>query len=157
MRRSDRVDAMTHASSTRQAPGVAVGLLVALLVLIVEEGAGTVVGVLTRPNFAPEIGPLGAFVVFSLVLSAYVAPPFLLVACPFLWLARPDPARKRWPICTLTAVLVAAVVFLVSSGLDDRRSDTLYITAVSLLPAGIGASVVLRCWNAGSPRRDQIA
>jgi hypothetical protein len=147
---------MTHASSTSPARGVVVGLLVALLVLTVESGAWTVVGAAVRPHFAPEIGPLAGFVVLSLLLAAYFAPWFLLVACPFLWLARRVSTRRRWPISAVAALLVAGTVYLLSAGLDDRRGDTLFIAGLSLLPAGIGASVVLRRWNLGTPRGDQV-
>jgi hypothetical protein len=147
---------MRQTSSTSPARGVVFGLLVALLVLTVECGAWTVVGAAVRPHFAPEIGPLAGFVVFSFVLSAYFAPLFLVVACPFLWLARRVSTRRRWPISAVAALLVAGTVYLLSAGLDDRRSDTLFIAWLSLLPAGIGASVVLRRWNLNSPMGDQV-
>jgi hypothetical protein len=143
---------MTHTSSFSELPAVVAGLLVGLLVLIVETGAWCVIGALFIPHFAPEIGPLAGFLVFSCLFAAYFVPPFLLVACPFLWLARPVSKRRLWPIAALATLLVAGTVFLLSEGLDDRRSDTLFIAGFSLLPAGIGASVVLRRWHLNSPR-----
>ena len=147
---------MTKTSSTSAARCVVFGLLVALLVLTVESGAWTVVGAAVRPHFAPEIGPLAGFIVASLALAAYFAPSFLLVACPFLWLARRVSTRRRWPISAVAALLVAGTVSIVSVGLDDPPREMLLFVAFSLLPAGIGANVVLRRWNLSSPRGDQI-
>jgi hypothetical protein len=153
VRRSDCVDAMTHTSSTSQARGVVFGLLVASIILIVEYGAWSLV----TPHSAPEIGQPATFIVLSLVLAAYFVPSFLLVACPFLWLAGRVSTRRLWPISAVAALLVAGTVFTVSAGLHEPRRETLFIAALSLLPAGIGASVVLRRWNLSSPRGNQIA
>jgi hypothetical protein len=146
---------MRRTSSTGQTPAVLSGLLVALLVLFVEVAAWSVLGALFRPHFAPELGPLVGFLVFAVLLAAYFVPLFLLVGCPFLWLARMAPLRWRWPISALTALLVAGAVSLVSTGLDDRRSDTVIIAALSLLPTATGASVVLRRWNLSRSPTDQ--
>jgi hypothetical protein len=147
---------MKHTSSTSQPPAVVSGLLIALLLLIVESGAWCVIGALFRSDFAPEVGPLVFFLVLSCVLAAYFAPSFLLVACPFLWLARPASTRRLWPICALAALLVAGAASFLNEGLRDTRRDTLFIAALSLLPGGIGAGVVLRRWNLSSPRGDQL-
>jgi hypothetical protein len=147
---------MMHTSSTSQARGVVVGLLVALLVLTVETGGWFVYRAAVSPHFAPEIGPLAAFIVASLVLAAYFAPSFLLVAWPLLWLARRVSTRRRWPISAVTALLVAGTVSVLSAELDDPRREMRLIVSFSLLPAGIGASVVLRRWNLSSPRGDQL-
>jgi hypothetical protein len=147
---------MTHPSSPTPARGVVVGLLVALLVLTVEDGIWSVYRAAVSPHFAPEIGPLGGFIVASVALAAYFAPCFLLVACPFLWLARRVLTRRRWPLSAVAALLVAGMVSVLSAGLDDPRREMLLIVGFSLLPAGIGAYVVLRRWNLSSPRGDQI-
>jgi hypothetical protein len=136
-----------HTSSISPPAAVVVGLFAAVAVLTVECGAWMVYGALTIPNFAPEIGPIGSFVAFSFLLAAYFAPLFLLVACPFLRLARPLSARRRWPACALAALLVAGSMWLLAEWLHNRPGDTRFIAALSLLPTGIGASVVLRGWN----------
>jgi hypothetical protein len=145
-----------HPSSTSRARGVVFGLLVALLVLIVENGAWFVVGTAVVPHFDPEIGPVAAFIVASLALAAYFAPSFLLVAWPFLWLASRVSTTRLWPISAVAALLVAGTVSILSAGLDDPRREMLFIVGFSLLPAGIGASVVLRRWNLSSLRGDQL-
>jgi hypothetical protein len=147
---------MRHTSSTSQPPAVLSGLLVALLILTGENGAWTVVGALTKPHFAPEVGPLLGFIIMSFALAAYFVPPFLLLACPFLWLARPASVRRPWPICALAALLVAGTASFLNETLRDSRTDTIFIAALALLPAGIGASVVLRRWRLSSPRGDQL-
>ena len=143
---------MTHASSTNQALGVVFGLLVATLVLIVEYGAWSLV----TPRYGPEIGPLASFIVLSFVLAAYFVSSFLLVGCPFLWLARPVSARRLWPISAIAALLVAGTVYLLSTAVEDPGRETAFITALSLLPAGFGASVVQRRWNLSRLRGDRL-
>lgn len=149
---------MTRSPSTRALRGVPVALLVAWLVLIVENGVWAVVGAAVNPQFAPEIGPVGSFVVISLIHSAYFVPLFLLVACPFLWLVRRRSRTGRWLVASVAVLLVAATSVVVSAAwLHDSRRDTEWIATLSALPAGIGAAVVLRSWYGSAAPAEHTA
>lgn len=134
---------------SRVAAGVAVGLLAGVLAVLVETGLWSVLGTIINPHFAPEIGPFGVFVVVSVLHSAYFVPPFLLLACPFLWLARRTrSAGRRFAVFT-AALIVAGTVYLIFAAQPaNSRRDAQLFAGLSVIPAAIGATVILSWWKA---------
>lgn len=140
---------MTQIPAARVARGALAGVGAGVLVLTIENGLWSLVGSFAIPRFAPEIGPTGSFIVSSFIASAYFAPAFLLIACPWLSLVRETPPIGWWIATIAAALLVSGTVSVASAAwLHDARGDTAFIVALSLLPAGIGAGVVLRHWKA---------
>ena len=95
------------------------------------------------PGFAPEIGPLGAFIVFGLLFSACYVIEFLLIAVPFHFFLRSRRSVSRfWPRCLLGGALFAigAAVAALCNGSDS--GDSLYVAVLAFI-AGFTAFAFL--------------
>jgi hypothetical protein len=88
---------------------------------------------------------VGAFAVFSVVLSLYFVPGFLIFGCPGVVIARRvwGVARPFWlAICGATAVAVGVVV-ADAVWRPGSAADTLATVALVYLPAIVGFRVPL--------------
>jgi len=95
------------------------------------------------PNFAPEIGPAGTFVVFSLAFTIGYLAPFIILAVPMRLLA----VKVESTTTKRLLPLVSGVAFALASGafvwLDSSARDA-YFPAILFAVAGFVCMTVLQ-------------
>jgi hypothetical protein len=124
---------------------VSAGLLIGWVTLIVIFAAWCVGAAALNPGFGPELGPMGSFLVFSVVLSLYFVPGFLVFGCPGVVIARRVwgvAGPFRLAVCGATAVALGVVV-ADAVWRPGSAADTLATVALVYLPAIVGFRVPL--------------
>jgi hypothetical protein len=103
------------------------------------------------PHFAPEIGPLGNFIVFGLVLSGFYIINFLVFAVPSYYLlrTRAQPTRRWLRVLCGTALFLCSVpLWLVGCG-GHNSGEGIVLCAVLAIFAGGASFYVLSPRNPG--------
>jgi hypothetical protein len=133
--------------SLRGGAAIVAGTLVAWACMVAVFGGWCWVSSIRNPEFVPEMGPWGAFVVFSALLTVFSVPAFLVLVCPMLlFLGRRAPHWASWSKAVVAAAALlpgVPVMIAVSGGWHDGVSDGVFIGCLFPLPAVLGARVVL--------------
>ena len=123
------------------------GTLVAWACMVAVFGGWCWVSAIRNPGFGPEMGPWATFVVFSALLTVFFVPAFLLLVCPMLlFLGRRAPHWASWSKAVVAAAALlpgVPVVMIMSGGWNEPVTDGVFIGCLFLLPAVLGARLVL--------------
>ena len=126
---------------------VALGTTAGLIALLVEFGAWCWIAAARDPSFAPEMGLVASYLVFSAVLATFFVSGFLLLSCPVLVLVhRRLPGKAVWRKAMLAGVSLLAgvpVMMAVSGGWHDAVRDGVLVGLLLIGPGMLGARVAL--------------
>jgi hypothetical protein len=102
------------------------------------------------PHFAPEVGPLGAFIIFGIMLSGFYIVDFVFLAIPsyyFFWNRKQPPRRWQCVLCGAVLFLCSVPLWLIVCGGHGTAAGILLYAVLAVI-AGAASFYVLSPTNA---------